>query len=124
MKILSDTSDDEIGELIANATAVVSHAHGEPFGLTPLEAMACGTPALFVNDGGFRDTIVDDVNGRLLPREDTEAWLEAIEQAKITENRKRWSDVGKERIQTMFTFDVQAKALLSLIEECKRSLDL
>ena len=123
LKILSDTSDEEIGELIANAIAVISHAHGEPFGLTPLEAMSCGTPALFVNDGGFRDTIVDDLNGRLLPREDTDAWHEAIEQARLPENRKRWSEAGIDRIRTMFTFDIQAKALLNLLEECKSSIE-
>ena len=119
LKILSETTDEEISDLISNATAVISHAHGEPFGLTPLEAMACGTPALFVNDGGFRDTIVDDVNGRLLPRDDIDAWKNAIEQAKLLVNRKRWSEVGRERIEAMFTFEVQAKALLNLIEDLK-----
>jgi len=123
LKILSDTSDEEIGELIANATAVISHAHGEPFGLTPLEAMACGTPALCVNDGGFRDTIVDDVNGRLLPRDDNDAWKEALTQSQLPENRKRWTEAGQKRIQTMFTFEIQAKALLNLLEECKISFN-
>ena len=123
LKIISETTDEEISDLISNATAVISHAHGEPFGLTPLEAMACGTPALFVNDGGFRDTIVDDMNGKLLPRGNNEVWHEAIEQAKLLENRTRWSEAGRDRIQAMFTFDVQAKALLNLIEDCRKHIE-
>ena len=67
--------------LMRRSVAIVSMAHGEPFGLTPIEAFAVGTPALFVDEGGFQDTIVDGVNGRLLPRDDAMAWQEALNEA-------------------------------------------
>ena len=59
--------------LMRGARAVVSMAHNESFGLTPIESFSVGTPALFVDEGGFRDTIIDGVNGRLLPREDIQS---------------------------------------------------
>jgi glycosyltransferase involved in cell wall biosynthesis len=39
----------------------------EPFGLTPLEAMACGVPVVAYALGGFTDTVVDGVTGHLVP---------------------------------------------------------
>jgi D-inositol-3-phosphate glycosyltransferase len=43
----------------------------EPFGLTPLEAMACGVPVVAYALGGFTDTVVDSVTGHLVPPRDT-----------------------------------------------------
>lgn len=39
----------------------------EPFGITPVEAMACGTPVIGSDTGGIRHTVVDGVTGFLVP---------------------------------------------------------
>ena len=67
--------------LLRGARAVVSMAHSEPFGLSPIEAQTIGTPALFVDEGGFRETISDRKSGRLLPRGDYSAWHDALTEA-------------------------------------------
>ena len=71
----------DLVELMASARAIISLAHGEPFGLTPVEAHAVGTPALMVDEGGFRTTVEDRVSGRPLPRGDKNAWTQALEEA-------------------------------------------
>ena len=91
----------ELCSLIRGAVAVVSMAHSEPFGLTPIEAQSLGTPALFVDEGGFRETITDGVSGRLLPRNDYSAWHVALEEAKDKHNRSSWSENGRANISKM-----------------------
>lgn len=42
----------------------------EPFGITPVEAMACGTPVIGANVGGIKFTVVDGATGFLVPPDD------------------------------------------------------
>ena len=100
-QILSNLNSIEMCAIFRNARAVIGFSHGEAFGLTPVEAMAIGTPPLFVDFGGYTDTIVDGVNGRLLSRGDLEAWKKAFEQAKDEETRESWAREGATRIQQL-----------------------
>ena len=94
-------TQNELAIVLRNARASISLAHGEPFGLTPIEAFAVGTPAIYVNEGGFKDTIVDKENGRLVGRDQIENWHTALKDAENNENRIRWSEAGKERIKSL-----------------------
>lgn len=109
----------ELCSLIRRAVAVVSMAHSEPFGLTPIEAQALGTPALFVNEGGFRETIIDGFSGRLLPRDDYSAWHAALEEAKDTHNRSLWSENGRASISKV---GLNPEAFSNRLQEIFRNL--
>ncbi len=45
----------------------------EPFGITPVEAMACGTPVIGANVGGIKFTVRDGETGYLVPPNDPDA---------------------------------------------------
>lgn len=66
---LGSVSRQDVPDLIRSADAVVSYPWYEPFGIVPLEAMACGVPVVVSDVGGMRDTVRHGVTGlRVKPR--------------------------------------------------------
>ena len=111
-------SNLQLTGLMRRSVAIVSMAHGEPFGLTPIEAFAVGTPALFVDEGGFQDTVEDGVNGRLLPRDDIMAWQEALNEALDSDVKKKWAEAGRQKIAELdLSPDAHARRIFEIFEE-------
>ena len=55
------------------ADVAVSVPHYEPFGMTPLEAMACATPVVGSRVGGIKTSVADGETGYLVPPREPEA---------------------------------------------------
>ena len=51
----------------------------EPFGITPLEAMACGTPVIGSDVGGIKYSVAEGCTGFLVPPNDPQALAEKLE---------------------------------------------
>lgn len=79
IEFLQDISDDQLVSEYQGASLLLALATNEPFGLTVLEASACGTPTVAVAEGGFRRTVTSEINGLLVPR-DPDAIASAVTQ--------------------------------------------
>jgi glycosyltransferase involved in cell wall biosynthesis len=63
-------SGDALRYYYSAADAFITTPWYEPFGITPLEAMACGTPVIGANVGGIKYTVRDGETGFLVPSRD------------------------------------------------------
>ncbi len=61
---------DALRHYYAAADVFVTTPWYEPFGITPVEAMACGTPVVGSAVGGIKATVVDGETGYLVPPDD------------------------------------------------------
>lgn len=61
-------TDKQMANIYSEAFLTLCTSYNEPFGLTAIESMACGTPVLAVNEGGYKESVIDGVTGYLLPR--------------------------------------------------------
>lgn len=92
--------------IFRSADAVVCAPWYEPFGIVPLEAMACGVPVVAAAVGGLRDTVVDRGTGLHVPPRDPEAIASAL--AMLLANptlRAELGNAGKLRARTRYSWD-------------------
>lgn len=67
VRFLGSVSRPDVPALMASADVVVAVPWYEPFGIVPVEAMACGRPVVGSAVGGLLDTVVPGVTGELVP---------------------------------------------------------
>ena len=63
VEFLGYVSDSELVKLYSGARALFVLATDEEFGITPVEAMLCGTPVIAYDGGGYRETVIQKKTG-------------------------------------------------------------
>lgn len=89
----------------------------EPFGITPVEAMACGTPVVGSNVGGIKSTVVDGHTGFLVDPDDPEALAEklaVLHQHPQLAQQFGWA--GMRRAYQNYTWSTVAEQVAALYE--------
>jgi len=71
----------------------------EGLSLAVLEAMACGVVPVVSNVGDLSDAVKDGVNGRLIAKDDTEAFREAV--YKLLNNKETYELFSKNAVETI-----------------------
>jgi glycosyltransferase involved in cell wall biosynthesis len=87
----------ELRDYYNAADVFVSTPWYEPFGITPLEAMACGTPLVGSAVGGIKATILDGETGFLVPPRDPEALADRL--AEVLGDPARGWELGRRAIR-------------------------
>jgi glycosyltransferase involved in cell wall biosynthesis len=117
-KGLPDTDNDRLlAKSYSSALATFCVTHNEPFGLKALESMACGTPVLAVDEGGYRESIVDGKTGWLLPRDPKLFAEKIVYLVKHPETSRKMGANARELMVKKWTWKRHVKQLEELIQQ-------
>jgi glycosyltransferase involved in cell wall biosynthesis len=108
---------DELATCYAACDVFVTTPWYEPFGITPLEAMACGRPVIGSAVGGIRYSVVHEVTGFHVPPHDPPALAERLVQLYANPDLAHaLGRAGVRRVRSMFTWDRVARELADVYE--------
>jgi len=99
----------------------VNIALTEPFGLTLLEATACGCPVVATAHGGPPEIVRNCENGILVEPDDTAAIQAAVK--KLLTNEELWqqtSNNGMQKVREQYSWDAHVAKYIKLVEETRR----
>jgi glycosyltransferase involved in cell wall biosynthesis len=90
----------------------------EPFGITPLEAMACGIPVIGSDTGGIKYSVVDGHTGFLVPPKDPHTLADRIDRLLSDDSlAAKLGSNGLHRVHRMFTWEKVARQMNTVYEE-------
>ena len=109
-------SEDEKIEWLRKASVVVQPSHKEGWGLTVLEANACGTPVVATDVPGLRDSVRPGLNGLRVPRGDAPALAGAL--ARVLEDSSLRASLSSGALAWAgrFGWDAVADAFAEVLE--------
>jgi glycosyltransferase involved in cell wall biosynthesis len=111
VRFLGHRSD--VARLLAAVDVVVMPSRSEGLGLAAVEAMAAGKPVVGFAVGGLREVVEDRVNGRLVPAEDHEAFVDAlVELLQDEKQRYRYSECAV-RDSARFSLESHVEQLIA-----------
>lgn len=110
-------SEEEKVHLYRSAWALIMTSPKEGWGLTCLEAQACGTPVIASDSPGLREAVRNEESGLLVPHGDRPALVAAMR--RFLEDRALRSRLteGALRFAGTFSWDRAADETMALIEE-------
>ena len=99
----------------AAADVFVTTPWYEPFGITPLEAMACGRPVIGSAVGGIKHSVVDGLTGFLVPPRDPQALAQRLVALHADpELARAMGRAGRARARSLFTWERVARELANV----------
>ncbi len=109
----------QVPALLRSADIVVSNPWYEPFGVVPLEAMACGRPVIASAVGGVLDIVVDGVTGDLVPPRFPGALAKAARQLLgDPTTRDTYGIAGRDRAVARYSWDRAAADTARAYDRC------
>ncbi len=111
--------DDQLADYYRAADVFVLSSRYEPFGMTAVEAMACGTPTVLTVHGGLYQAVNFGQHGLYAdPFDPEDLGMMIVKVLKHPRLRSQLSRLGAEKARSMFTWTGVAQQFIELAE-CK-----
>jgi D-inositol-3-phosphate glycosyltransferase len=106
VRLIGQVARADMPALLRSADLVTCTPWYEPFGIVPLEAMACGVPVVASAVGSMLDTVVDCVTGALVTPRDPIALAEVVGPLlEAPSRRAEFARAGLERVRSCYSWD-------------------
>ncbi|MEE9174716.1 MAG: glycosyltransferase [Thermodesulfobacteriota bacterium] len=113
VELLGSISEEKLKILYADCKGFITTGMDEDFGMTPVEAMAAGKPVVAVKEGGYLETVVDGVTGKLVSPNVSDI-KKAIKE--ISKNQKHYRKACQKRAR-MFDVPIFIELMKEEIEK-------
>jgi glycosyltransferase involved in cell wall biosynthesis len=117
VKFLGFIPEDDKVHLLRRSWASLLASPKEGWGISNLEAAACGTPVIAANSPGIRESVVDGETGFLVPQNDPDAMAAAMRGLVHSPDLVDVLGAGGRRFAETFTWDRAADETLAHLEE-------
>jgi glycosyltransferase involved in cell wall biosynthesis len=117
VEFLGEVSDEELAKLYAGAKAFLATAEDEDFGMTPVEAMAAGTPVVAFRGGGYLESVVSGRTGVFFGDYSVESLVSAVKRL----DRISISPQACREQAERFSKERFKKEMESFVEKCVNS---
>jgi mannosyltransferase len=121
---LGDLPLEDIPTWYRNVTIMVACPRYEPFGITPLEAMASGCAVIASRTGAFEHIVKEDETGLLVPTNNIDALANALRKLMSDPDQAiAMGERGRERVAENFSIEQEAAGIQSVYSLLNDSID-
>jgi glycosyltransferase involved in cell wall biosynthesis len=121
LRLVGRVPREEVPRWYREADLITSASWYDSFGITAVEGMAAGVPVVATEVGGFPDTVVDGLTGRLVPPHQPNVLGHAIRTV-LTDpiRRVEYAAAGLDRVRQVYSWDRVAGRVLAEYEQLSR----
>lgn len=112
-------TDKDLVVIYNKSKILVALNRNEPFGLIPLEAMACGIPVIAIWEGGYKESIINNRTGFLISRNPVELYNKISQIINDEKLRMYLGKNAKENVLKNWTWDKSVERFLRIIKYAK-----
>ena len=114
---LGEIAPAEVGQWYQNVLITVACPRYEPFGLTPLEGMACGCAVVASDTGAFKTIVDEGVTGHVVPTDDVAGLVAAMRPVMQEPLRAaEMGRLGRQRIEQQFSVEREAEGVAAVYQ--------
>ncbi len=117
LEIIIGLNQDELRAVYSQSLLTLAVAYLEPFGLSVIESLACGTPVVAVSEGGFRETVRPGDTGLLVERDPRKIALEVLTLLRNRSLMAHMGSAGVKDVNRRFTWQQTVRKIEEIFYE-------